>query len=96
MNYGGTIDVFHMAGEEAFVCGANGYVTTEMLLEIERDFLENPGEGFDHGDGIYTFGHRWITAQTGPEGRVEVPAYWDLTFVTHVPVSEDREAKGTE
>ncbi len=79
------VDVFHMAGHEPFVCGVNGRATVADLCEIERDL---GGEGSDllaQGDGVYLFEAYWQEAQADEYGRVELPAYWDLSLVTVKP-----------
>jgi len=76
-----TIEVFYQQGDPAFVCGAHGSLTGGMIADIEKDFADNPDEGFDRGDGIYLYVPRWVYPQVDGEGRIELPGYWDLELV---------------
>ena len=75
------LEVFYLPGELAMIVGANGKACIEMLQEIEKDFADNPDDGFDHGAGHYLFVPKWESPQIGDEGRVELPGYWDLRLV---------------
>jgi len=75
------VEVFYQEGDPATVIGANGNVYLEMIQEIEKDFADNPDEGFDHGAGHYLFAPKWESPQIGDEGRVELPGYWCLRLV---------------
>lgn len=76
-----TIEVLYQKGDPAFVCGAHGSITGGMIEDIEKDFSDNPDEGFDRGDGIYLYVPRWEIPQVDNEGRIELPGYWDLELV---------------
>jgi len=93
-----TIEVFHQKGNPAFVCGAHGAITGGMIEEIEKDFADNIDEGFERGDGMYLYVPRWETPQYGPEGRVELPGYWDLKEVGFKPMESliSHELRGGE
>ena len=80
-----TIEVFYTKGDPAFVCGGHGWITGAMISEVEKDFQDNPDEGFENGDGIYLFAPKWEPPQYGDEGRIEVPGYWDLELVGFKP-----------
>jgi len=81
------VEIFFLStGELPFICGAKGHVTIDMLAEIEKDCEENAKDIFDQGDGSYLFLARHNDAQIGDEGRVEVPAYWELDFICFEPL----------
>jgi len=81
-----TIEVFYQKGDPAFVCGAHGSITGGMIEDIEKDFADNPDEGFDRGDGIYLYVPRWVSPQVDDEGRIELHGYWDLEEVGFKPM----------
>ena len=83
-----TIEVFHQQGDPAFICGAHGSITGDMIENIEKDFADNPDEGFDRGDGIYLYVPRWESPQVGDFGRIELPGYWDLELVGFKPMEQ--------
>ena len=76
-----TVEVFYQKGDPAFVCGAHGSITGGMIEDLEKDFADNPDEGFSSGDGIYLYVPRWQSPQVDGEGRIELPGYWDLEEV---------------
>ena len=59
-------------GEMAFICGANGHVTIEVLENIERQCIEDYMEYFNKGNGSYIFDASFVKAHDGMQ------AYWDL------------------
>lgn len=81
------IEVFFLAGHEPFICGANGRINTQMLEQIEKDLAEEPA-CMNKGDGTYLFEAAWEPDQTGEFGRVELPGYWDLSFIAFQSVDE--------
>jgi hypothetical protein len=83
-----TIEVFYQQGDPAFVCGAHGSITGGMIEDIEKDFADNPDEGFDLGDGIYLYVPRWESPQVDGEGRIELRGYWDLELVGFKPMEQ--------
>jgi hypothetical protein len=50
---------------------------------IEKDINENRDE--DEKDGRYLYEISYSEAQTGDEGRIELPAYWDLREIAFEP-----------
>ena len=91
-----TIEVFYQKGDPAFVCGAHGSITGGMIEDIEKDFADNPDEGFDRGDGIYLYVPRWESPQVGDEGRIELPGYWNLEEVGFKPMAYAMSNKGNK
>ncbi len=83
------IEVFYLGGEDPFICGVNGKITTHCLSEIE-DVLTSEDDpfDFDKGEGLYFFTVYRESAQCGFEGRIEIDAYWDFTFVRYEPIPE--------
>ena len=79
------VEVFYRKGDPAFVCGANGAIYGGMVEEIEKDFADNPGDGFEKGDGTYPYVARRVAEQFGEFGRVEIPAHWELEEVGFRP-----------
>ena len=77
------IEVFQQKGDPAFICGVNGHITTETMEAIEKDINENRDD--DEKDGRYLYEITYIEAQTGDEGRIELPAYWDLSEIAFKP-----------
>ena len=77
------IEVFQQKGDPAFICGVNGHITTETMEAIEKDINENRDD--DEKDGRYLYEITYSEAQTGDEGRIELPAYWDLSEIAFEP-----------
>ena len=77
------IEVFMQKGDPAFICGVNGHITTETMEAIEKDINENRDD--DEKDGRYLYEITYIEAQTGDEGRIELPAHWDLSEIAFEP-----------
>jgi len=83
------IEIFFLSGGELpFVCGAKGHVTIDMLTEIENDCVENMADIFDQGEGSYLFSAFYNEAQRGDEGRIEIPAYWELDLIQFKPLEQ--------
>ena len=80
------IEVFQQKGDPAFICGVNGHITTETMEAIEKDINENRDD--DEKDGRYLYEISYSEAQTGDEGRIELPAYWDLREIAFTPNDE--------
>jgi hypothetical protein len=85
------VEVFHQAGDPAFVSGAHGRITGGMIEDIEKELTN---EDFNRGDGLYLFVPTWVHPQIGDEGRVELPGYWDLELVGFKTI-EDTMANAT-
>lgn len=64
------IEIFFQEGDPAFICGANGHITTWMLDKIEKGLDDEYKELFDKGNGRYLF-----------ETIGEPEAYFDLNLV---------------
>jgi hypothetical protein len=77
------IEVFQQKGDPAFICGVDGWITSETIEAIEKDINENRDE--DEKDGNYLYEIHYSEAQTGDEGRIELPAYWDLREIAFTP-----------
>ena len=91
MNNNTTIEIFYMLSEDAFVCGAYGSITIEMLTDIEKDFKDNYNDGLDQGDGTYTFKVVRDEGQFDGMGRCEIAPYWDLTLIKFEPIPKEYE-----
>ena len=94
MNEKTKIEVCYIKGQDAFICAVYGKVTIEMKHEIEQDFADNPDEGLDKGDGVYSFEAQWEPPQIGDEGRVELKGYYDLTQTGFVSCEETERWEG--
>jgi hypothetical protein len=84
------VEVFYLSGgEDPFVCGASGAVTCGVLQDIEETILEEPLDYFTKGlEGIYKFRCRHNAAQIGDEGRIEIPAHWELERIGYRPLAD--------
>lgn len=82
------IEVFAQEGDPAFVCGGDGHITSHLIEEVEKDLEELRVELLNKGDGQYLFTARYQKAEYGFEGRMESPAYFDLSFVAFNPLSD--------
>lgn len=78
------LEVFCLTDHPRFICGGNGRMTIETLNQIDTELDEY--ECFTKGDGNYFCRAQWIEAQLGEEGRIELPAYWDLTVLDFRPI----------
>jgi hypothetical protein len=77
------IEVFQQKGDPAFICGVDGWIVGHVMEAIEKDINENRDE--DEKDGRYLYEISYSEAQTGDEGRIELPAYWDLREIAFEP-----------
>ena len=77
------VQFFYIAGgEPAFICGAIGHITSELLDVLEKEVNENPLEDtFKKGEGDYLFSAKFQEEQRGDFGRVELPGYWELELI---------------
>jgi len=77
------IEVCAIEGAPAFICGACGHVTVDMLSRIESDLAEivEEGETYAHGEGVHTYEVTFMSAQTGEFGRVEIPEHFELEHI---------------
>ena len=89
------IEVFQQKGDPAFICGVDGWIVGHVMEAIEKDINENRDE--DEKDGRYLYEISYSEAQTGDEGRIELPAYWDLREIAFTPNTEltDRRRAGS-
>ena len=71
------VEICRLEGHPLFVCGLQGNPCMLEQLESELDEYTI----FNKGDGSYLCRAEWIEAQIGYEGRVEIPAYWDLDLI---------------
>lgn len=74
------IEVFAQEGDPSFICGGVGHITSRMIDEIEKDLDENRTDWFNKGNGRYLF------TATREEATPESPAYFDLGFVSFLPL----------
>jgi hypothetical protein len=81
------VEVFSQEGDPAFVCGLYGRTNGDMIEQIEKDLNANR-DFMANGDGRYLYRVTYESAQIGNEGRVELPAYWDLSLVAFLPNSK--------
>jgi hypothetical protein len=65
----------------AFVCAVNGVICAESIRAIEKEIDNDLNHYFKDGPGEYCFTARWIADETDNQGRIENPAYWDLTKI---------------
>lgn len=75
------VEFFYQAGDDPFVCGVTGHVTTEALFKIEAEAKQESESLFDKGDGSYLFEATWFSGQYGEYGQCELPPGWDLEWV---------------
>ena len=88
------LEVFY-SGDDAMICGAFGYVSSEMIEMIEADFSGNGDDGFEKGVGSYLFEAKYDDGQFDEYGRCEIKPYWDLTEIVFVPMSTDETLHNT-
>jgi hypothetical protein len=72
------------ADDGVVICGAHGHVTVEMLTTIEASLVDGDYPPLTE-EATTVFRVDFIEAQRGDEGRIEVPAWWDLTVVGIYP-----------
>ena len=82
------VEVFSQEGDPAFVCGLYGRTNGDMIEQIEKDLNDNR-DFMEKGDGRYLYRVAYESAQIGNEGRIELPAYWDLSLVAFLPNKAD-------
>ena len=80
------IEVFRQKGDPSFICGVEGWILGHVIEAIEKDINDNRDD--NEKDGRYLYEIRYIEAQTNNEGRVEMPAYWDLLEIAFEPNAE--------
>ena len=83
------VEVFSQEGDPAFVCGLYGRTNGDMIEQIEKDLNDNR-DFMEKGDGRYLYRVAYESAQIGNEGRIELPAYWDLSLVAFLPNVNDQ------
>ena len=82
------IQVFYNLADPPFICGASGCLTVAALENIETDLDKSD---FLHGTGSYLFGAHWFEGQFDQEGRCELPAVFELTFISFRPFPEEQQ-----
>lgn len=83
------VEVFSQEGDPAFVCGLYGRTNGDMIEQIEKDLNDNR-DFMKNGDGRYLYRVAYEPAQIDNEGRVELPAYWDLSLVAFLPNAKNQ------
>jgi hypothetical protein len=80
---------FHYGCEDIFVCAVSGYACIKTILEIEDACAAYRSDGgiFVLGRGEYLLSCDHRHEQLGDEGRVEFPAYWELSCIDFKPLS---------
>ncbi len=80
------VQFFFSGQDEPFICGVDGHFTSDILDEIQSEFLEENDESFSKGAGDYLFQVWRESDQIGEEGRIENPGYWMLNEVSFEPL----------
>ncbi len=84
------VQFFYSGTVAPFICGADGFINSIMLDEIESEYLEGYDPDADDGVfnevGDYLFEVNKEQAQTGEFGRIELPEYWNMSFVKFIPL----------
>lgn len=84
------VQFFYSGHDAPFICGADGHVTSDMMDEVESEYLEGfelCGSDVFKEAGDYLFQVNRESAQTGEFGRIEIPEYWNVCFVRFEPLS---------
>ena len=82
------VEFFFSGQDKPFICGADGHVTSVMMDDVEKEFLEEfelEGDDVFKEAGSYLFQVNRESAQTGEFGRVEIPEYWNLILTQFKP-----------
>jgi hypothetical protein len=69
---------------DTFIHEVHGRITTNGLVEIQNQLVENSADIFTSGYGDYTFLTSYYTGQYGFEGRCEIAPGWELEQVEFV------------
>lgn len=84
------IEFFYLADHPPFICGVNGWICLNMLMEIENQASEDIEETFKHGDGHYQFEVSYV-----PEDRdgpyLVHPSWWNMGFKKFFPLKKENE-----
>lgn len=80
------VEVFYIRDHPPFVCGINGHYCAEMIENIEETLSEDTENTLDKGNGNYLYRATYVAAQHGENGRLELPAYWDLSYLAFRPI----------
>lgn len=78
------IEVLYTEGDGGYICGVCGNITPHDLQKIEEEDL--PINEMNQGSGCYLFRADFIPAQVGDWGRIELPAYFELTLIDFKPL----------
>jgi hypothetical protein len=81
------VEVFSQEGDPVFVSGIDGATNGDMIEQIEKD-LNECRDFMDKGDGRYLYRVVYESAQTDGYGRIEIPGYWDLSFIAFAAMKE--------
>ena len=85
-NKDSVVEVFYLEGHNAFIVGANGHITIEMIKMIEKDFADNQDEGFESGEGSYLFKVTYDSGMFDKMAKCEMSPYWQLDQIDFKPI----------
>ena len=68
------IEVYYEDGDDAFISGIWGFVTLNIMQDIDNELNDIENEFFSEGENYLKCVYE--REQRGDLGRVEIPSYW--------------------